>query len=51
MFLFTGEEKYLLDKELVRRKENFVTKFGAESIFSFDLENLDMGMVKQAIYA
>jgi len=27
-----------------------VLKFGQESIFAFDFENLDMGMVKQAIY-
>ncbi len=51
VFLFTWEEKYLLDKELARWKETFVAKFGTESIFSFDLENLDMGMVKQSIYA
>ena len=48
---FTWEETFLLDKELTRRKQNFTLKFGAEGIFSFDLENLDMGMVKQAIYS
>ncbi len=50
IYLFTWEETYLLDKELFRRKENFVLKFGQESIFAFDFENLDMGMAKQAIY-
>jgi hypothetical protein len=34
----------------LRRKEGFSQKFGSESIFSFDFENLDVAMVKQAIY-
>jgi DNA polymerase III delta subunit len=51
VYLFTGEERFLLDRELTRRKENFVLKYGADSIFAFDFENLDMGMVKQAIYS
>lgn len=50
VYLFTWEETYLLDKELFRRKESFALKFGQESIFAFDFENLDMGMVKQAVY-
>jgi hypothetical protein len=50
IILFTGEERFLLDKELLRRKEGFAQKFGSEAIFSFDLENLDVGMIKQAVY-
>jgi len=50
VILFTGEERFLLDKELLRRKEGFAQKFGSEAIFSFDFENLDVAMIKQAIY-
>ncbi|MEI8090959.1 MAG: hypothetical protein WCG98_01600 [bacterium] len=50
MFLFTGEEQFLLDKELFRRKENFVLKYGQDSVFPFDVENFDLGILKQAIY-
>lgn len=48
--LFTWEERFLLDKELLRRKEGFAQKFGSDAIFSFDFENLDVGMIKQAVY-
>lgn len=51
VFLFTGQETYLLDKELFRRKEWFFQKFGADSIFSFGLDNLDIAQIKQAIYS
>lgn len=50
VILFTGEERFLLDKELLRRKEGFAQKFGSDAIFSFDFENLDVGMIKQAVY-
>ncbi|EKD25177.1 MAG: hypothetical protein ACD_80C00111G0014 [uncultured bacterium (gcode 4)] len=51
IYLFTGQETYLLDKELLRRKENFLQKYWSESIFSFSLDNLDIGQIKQAIYS
>ena len=51
VYLFTGQETYLLDKELQRRKENFLVKFGSDSIFHFSLDNLDIGLIKQAIYS
>ncbi|MFA6256264.1 MAG: hypothetical protein WC606_03700 [Candidatus Absconditabacterales bacterium] len=51
VFLFTGQETYLLDKELFRRKEGFLQKFGADSVFSFSLDNLDIAQIKQAIYS
>jgi len=50
VYLFTGEERYLLDKELVRRKENFVAKFWPDSVFLFDLEEFNPSEIKQAIY-
>ncbi|MCX6823781.1 MAG: DNA polymerase III subunit delta [candidate division SR1 bacterium] len=51
IFLFTGQETYLLDKELFRRKKGFLQKFGPDSIFSFSLDNLDIAQIKQAIYS
>ena len=51
VYLFTGQETYLLDKELQRRKENFLQKFWPDSIFHFSLDNLDIGHIKQAIYS
>ncbi len=51
VYLFTGQETYLLDKELQRRKENFLVKFGSDSIFPFSLDNLDIAHIKQAIYS
>lgn len=50
VFLFTGEERFLLDKELLRRKNNFAEKFWAESVFSFTNENFDVRRVAEAIY-
>lgn len=51
MYLFTGQETYLLDKELFRRKENFLLKYGPDSVFQFWFENLDIAHIKQAIYS
>lgn len=50
VYLFTGQETYLLDKEILRWKGNFLSKFGPESVFHFTLDNLDIGQIKQAIY-
>ncbi len=50
VYLFTGQETYLLDKEILRRKENFLAKFWPDSVFQFSLDNLDIGLIKQAIY-
>ncbi|MFA5748031.1 MAG: DNA polymerase III subunit delta [Candidatus Absconditabacterales bacterium] len=50
VYLFTGEEKYLLNNELFRRRDNFAIKFGAESIFSFNVENFDLEQFKQSVY-
>ncbi len=51
IYLFTGQETYLLDKELHRRRENFLNKFGPDSIFQFSLDNLDIWQIKQSIYS
>ena len=36
-YLFTGEENYLLDKELKKRKEGFLTKHGPDTVMSVSL--------------
>lgn len=51
VYLFTGQEKYLLDKEILRRKENFLLKYWPDSVFQFGLDNLDIAQIKQAIYS
>lgn len=51
IFLFTWQEKYLLDKELFRRKEGFIQKFWSDSVFIFTLDNLQISHLKQAIYS
>ena len=51
IFLFTGQETYLLDKELFRRKEWFLQKYWPQRVFSFTLDNLDIAQIKQAIYS
>ncbi len=51
IYLFTWQEKYLLDKELLRWKENFFQKFWPDSVFSFTLDNLQISTFKQAIYS
>lgn len=51
VYLFTGQETYLLDKELQRRKENFIAKFWLDSVFQFWLMNMDFAQIKQAIYS
>lgn len=51
VILFTGEEKYLLHQELNRRTSWFVQKFGADSLFSFSSDNLDVSLLRQTIYS
>lgn len=51
IFLFNWEEKYLLNKEIIRRKENFKEKFWSDSIFSFNSENFDIWQIKQTIFS
>lgn len=51
VFLFTGENIYLLRQEFQRRKNTFVEKFWVDSLFIFNSENRDFWAVKQALYA
>lgn len=47
IYFFTGEEKYLLNKEIKRWKDTFVSKFSADSVFSFWPGNFDMAAFRQ----
>ena len=51
VYLFTGQETYLLDKELQRWKENFLQKFWSDSLFVFGVDSLDVWLLKQSIYS
>lgn len=51
IFLFTWvENKYLLDKELKRRKDSFVEKYWSDSVFIFNSENWDNWNIIQNIF-
>jgi len=51
VFLFTGENIYTLRQEFQRRKNSFIEKFWADSLFQFNNENRDLWNIKQALYA
>lgn len=51
IFLFTWENSYTLNKELKKRKDAFIEKNGADSVFIFNRENRDYGQIKQIIYS
>lgn len=50
IYLFTGENDYLLKKELRRWKDSFAEKNWVESVISFGRENWDYGRIKQTIF-
>jgi len=50
VYLFTGEEKYLLDQELKRWRTNFVQKFGSESVFFFSNQNFDASKALEVVF-
>lgn len=49
IYFFTGEEKYLLNKEIKRWKDTFVSKFSADSVFSFWSGSFDMAAFRQTV--
>lgn len=49
IYLFTGEERYLLDQELQRWRDGFVQKFGAETVFVYSPENFEPSSMMQNI--
>lgn len=50
IFLFTGEEQYLLDAELHRRAEWFVQKYGNDTVSVYDSQNFDTDQILQEIF-
>jgi len=50
VYLFTWEEKYLLDLELHRWTSNFSQKFGSDAVFFYHNENWDGWSVNQSIF-
>lgn len=50
VYLFTWEERFLVDKELERRTSNFSQKFWKDSIFTFNSENRDNWNITQNIF-
>ncbi len=50
VYLFTGEERYLLDQEVSRRTKNFLEKFGKDSLFVYNNENWDEVSAIQSIF-
>lgn len=50
VYLFTGEERYLVDQEVSRRTQNFLSKFGEESLFVYNNENRDEVSASQSIF-
>lgn len=51
IYLFTGENSYILSTELTKRKTQFKEKFGSDSLFEFTSQNWDFTQIKQALYA
>lgn len=51
IFFFTGENAYLLNQELNKRKSTFLEKYGSDGLFEFSQQNWDLGQIKQALYA
>jgi len=51
IFLFTWEEKYLLDIELNRRKDWFISKFWINSFFHFNNQNFSSDELTRVLYS
>ena len=45
------EEKYLLNQELNRWKDWFISKFGVNSFFAYDSQNFSSDELIQSLYA
>ncbi|MBP7061598.1 hypothetical protein KA037_00740 [Patescibacteria group bacterium] len=51
IFLFTGEEVYLLHQELHRWRQGFLEKYGPDTVFSFSFPEREPALAQQAIFA
>ncbi len=49
--LFTWEEKYLIFKEIKKRKQLFAAKYWQDNIFQFHWENISYSRVKNTIFS
>ena len=49
-FLFTGEESYLLNQELTKRKSSFSAKYGKENLSVYTTENFSAARVTNDIF-
>ena len=47
MFFFTGDDRFLLQLELQRRKQGFKAKFGADALVSYDGQHRDETQIRQ----
>ncbi|AHB41637.1 hypothetical protein P148_SR1C00001G0848 [candidate division SR1 bacterium RAAC1_SR1_1] len=51
IFLFTGEEKYLLHQELKRRTDGFVQKYGTDALLIYKTDDLSLESLRQVLYS
>ena len=51
VFFFTWDNVYTLRQDLQKWKSSFVEKYWSDSLFVFNSENWDNGVVNQALYA
>gem|GEM_PF-4017331 len=49
VFLFTGEERFLLQQELKRWTSAFAEKHGMENLFVIRSDAFDLSVIKQAL--
>ena len=49
-FLFTGEESYLLAKEIKRRKESFADKYGKDNIKEYSPANFSLMEISNDLF-
>ena len=49
IFLFTGEEKFLLDQQLKKWKDAFVKKYGSNNLYIFQEDNFDPEQIASAL--
>ncbi len=50
IFLFTWEENYLLDKELLRRKQWFISKYWDKTLYEFNYNNFDIDKIINSLH-
>lgn len=48
-YLFTGEEPYLIEQELTKRKENFLKKYGPDTVLYFSLPENEISEIVPSI--